>query len=201
MRRTKEQAAVTRQTILGAAAQLFLERGYDHVSLDQIAEAAGVKRGAVHFHFLNKPGLVLTLCEKDRARLQTLVERLEREPSAVPVDELLELLVATLDDYQGDDARRAMIRAFIAMGLKLTDDERAAFIDFQQRLLVVLTAVLEAAERRGQLAASWNPQSAAMALFAMVNGLMVGWALGGTEVQLAPHGIAAVRGLMAAFRA
>jgi AcrR family transcriptional regulator len=206
MRRTKEQAAVTRQTILAAAEQLFLERGYDHVSLDQIAEAAGATRGAVHFHFVNKPGLMLTLCEEDYERLLALVERLERlEPEhdpakeAVALDELLEILVSTLTAYQGNDGRRAMIRAFIAMGLKLTNDERAAFLVVQQRLHAVLNAVFAAAAARGQLAASWTARTAATALFSMMNGLMVGWAMD-SEVQLAPAGVEAVRGLIAAFR-
>ncbi len=203
MRRTKEQAAVTRQTILAAAEQLFLERGYDHVSLDQIAEAAGATRGAVHFHFVNKPGLMLTLCEEDHDRLLALVERLERlepEPTAAPLDELLEILVSTLTAYQGNDGRRAMIRAFMVMGLKLTNDERAAFLVFQRRLLTVITAIFEAAAARGQLAASWTAPRAATALFSLMNGLMVGWAMG-SEVQLAPGGVESVRGVMAAFRA
>ena len=232
MRRTKEQAAVTRQTILRAAEQLFLERGYDQVSLDQIAEAAGATRGAVHFHFVNKPGVMLSVCEEDHARLLALVEGLERldpEPS-VPLDELREMLVGTLKTYQGNDRRRALIRAFMVMGLKLTDDERGAvhidfqrnqavilavleeaparflphdpgpaFLLFQQRLLTVRAAIFEAAAARGQLAAPWTARTAAAALFSMMNGLMVGWAMG-NDVQLAPAGVESVRGLMAAFR-
>lgn len=201
MRRTKEQAALTRQTILDAAEQLFLERGYDHVSLDQIAEAAGVKRGAVHFHFLNKPGLLLTVCEQDRARLQSLVERLEREPAAVPLDELFAIISETLNAQQGDDGRRAMTRAFLTMGLKLSDEERSAFLEFQRRLLAVLTAIFAAAAARGQLASYWNPGSAATALYAMMSGLMISWAMGDTEIQLSPGGVEAMRGLVQAFRA
>ena len=37
MKRTKEEAAETRQAILEAAERLFLEAGYENVTLDHIA--------------------------------------------------------------------------------------------------------------------------------------------------------------------
>ena len=46
MRRTKEQAEQTRTAILAAAELLFLEKGVAHSTLEQIAKAAGVTRGA-----------------------------------------------------------------------------------------------------------------------------------------------------------
>ncbi|WP_165679178.1 TetR family transcriptional regulator, partial [Metapseudomonas otitidis] len=57
MRRTKEEAEKTRADILAAAELLFLENGVAHTSLEQIARAAGVTRGAVYWHFQNKAHL------------------------------------------------------------------------------------------------------------------------------------------------
>lgn len=45
MRRTKEEAAETRSEILQSAKALFLDKGYENVSLEEIAAAAGVTRG------------------------------------------------------------------------------------------------------------------------------------------------------------
>ncbi len=201
VRRTKAQAAATRQTILDAAQALFVAHGYEHVSLDQIAEAAGTTRGAVHFHFVNKAGVLLATCEEDRLRLQALVEHLEREPSAVPLDGLLEILVEMLSAYQEDEDRRALIRAALSMGLKLADDERDDFLEFEERFVAVMVSVLDAAAARGQLAAPWTARSAAVALFALITGLLMGWALGSRDVQLAPGGVEAIRGIMSSFRA
>lgn len=61
MRRTKEQAAETRQTILRVAAALFLDRDYETMSVQEIAEATGVTRGAVHWHFQNKQGQLFAI--------------------------------------------------------------------------------------------------------------------------------------------
>ena len=48
MRRTKEDAQQTRESLLDAAECLFAERGVSRTSLQDIAKAAGVTRGAVY---------------------------------------------------------------------------------------------------------------------------------------------------------
>jgi AcrR family transcriptional regulator len=57
MRRTAAEASITRHTILQAARASFASGGYAASSLDGVAAAAQVTRGAVHHHFGNKEGL------------------------------------------------------------------------------------------------------------------------------------------------
>jgi AcrR family transcriptional regulator len=52
-RRTRKRL-VTRQTISDVATRLFFERGFDHVTIDEIAEAADVGRMTVFNHFPRK---------------------------------------------------------------------------------------------------------------------------------------------------
>ena len=52
MRRTKEEALVTRQTLLSAALGVFSQKGYSATSVVQIAEAAGMPLGTVKSHVL-----------------------------------------------------------------------------------------------------------------------------------------------------
>ena len=44
--------------ILQAAERLFGQKGYRGVSIDEIAEAAGVSKGLVFYHFTSKQALV-----------------------------------------------------------------------------------------------------------------------------------------------
>lgn len=57
VRRTKEDAAQTRQQIIVAARQVFHAHGVVRPSLEKIAKAAGVTRGAIYWHFRNKAEL------------------------------------------------------------------------------------------------------------------------------------------------
>ena len=53
----------TRQRLLTEAQRLFRERGYAATSLDQIAEAAEVTKGAIYGHFASKEDLMLSAIE------------------------------------------------------------------------------------------------------------------------------------------
>src|SRR4051812_29096202 len=56
-RRTKIQTEQTREGILDAARATFLERGLTGTTLEDVASAAGVSRGAIYWHFANKKAL------------------------------------------------------------------------------------------------------------------------------------------------
>lgn len=73
MRRTKEEAERTRCELLAAAERLFLEQGVAHTSLEQIARAAGVTRGALYWHFANKADLFHAMLEQVRLPPEQMV--------------------------------------------------------------------------------------------------------------------------------
>jgi AcrR family transcriptional regulator len=61
---TRETAkARTRERLLAEAQRLFRERGYAATSLEQIAEAAEVTKGAIYGHFSSKEDLLLSALE------------------------------------------------------------------------------------------------------------------------------------------
>ncbi|MBV1886747.1 MAG: TetR/AcrR family transcriptional regulator, partial [Parvibaculaceae bacterium] len=53
-----------RRQLLDAALQEFSRDGYDRVSLDQVAAAAGFSKGAIYSNFANKEDLFLTLMDQ-----------------------------------------------------------------------------------------------------------------------------------------
>lgn len=67
--RRERKKAATRQAIADAALRLFLERGYDHVSIRDIAEAADVSTTTVFKHFTGKEALVFDQEESTDAHL------------------------------------------------------------------------------------------------------------------------------------
>jgi AcrR family transcriptional regulator len=59
--RTRPTRAETRDRILTAAGEVFTSRGYDGASLDQVAAAAGLTKGAVYSSFSGKDELFFAL--------------------------------------------------------------------------------------------------------------------------------------------
>ena len=73
VRKTKEDAELTRQGIIDAARTVFLTRGVSRSTLEHIAAEADVTRGAVYWHFKNKTDIFYAL--RDRAFLP-LIDRM-----------------------------------------------------------------------------------------------------------------------------
>ena len=68
-RRRRLPAAQRRETLIAAASELFAQRGFDHVSLDEVAERAGVTKVIVYRHFASKKDLYLELLAIHRDEL------------------------------------------------------------------------------------------------------------------------------------
>ncbi len=64
VRKTKEEADLTRSLIIEAARRVFLECGVGGTTFERIAAAAGVTRGAVYWHFRNKTELFFAMREQ-----------------------------------------------------------------------------------------------------------------------------------------
>lgn len=73
MRRTKEDAAKTRQSLVDAALKLFGQRGYSGTTLRLIAEEAGCSRGPIYWHFANKEELFEEILAYSQVPLEQLV--------------------------------------------------------------------------------------------------------------------------------
>ena len=76
----------TRQGISNAATRLFLERGFDQVTVDEIAAAADVGRMTVFNHFPRKEDMFFDRDEEARAALRAALR--ERDPAVTPVETL-----------------------------------------------------------------------------------------------------------------
>ena len=84
-RRSRKRLA-TRQAISVAATRLFVERGFDQVTVDEIATAADVGRMTVFNHFPRKEDMFF---DRDAEIREVLLEALRRrDPSVAPIETL-----------------------------------------------------------------------------------------------------------------
>lgn len=81
-RRTRKRLA-TRQAISDVATRLFMERGFDHVTIDEIANAADVGRMTVFNHFPRKEDMFFDREEEVRALAFDTVR--SRAPGTSPI--------------------------------------------------------------------------------------------------------------------
>ena len=97
----------TRQAILDAAHALFAERGYDNVTVAEIADAVNIAPKTVFVYFPSKEDLVF--CDEDQMRERILRRLRDRRPDETPLEAmgaLIRELMAESGSAVVEDMRR-----------------------------------------------------------------------------------------------
>lgn len=77
----------TRDQILDVALELFTRHGYDGTSIRDIAEAMGMTKSALYYHFTNKESILTELLAGRRQEIGELLAWIDSQP---PGDDLLQ---------------------------------------------------------------------------------------------------------------
>lgn len=180
MRRTKEEAARTRASIVDAGLACFDRHGIAGTTLADIAAHAGVTKGAVYHHFPGKEAILQEI--REQVALPLLDEAdtalLHREDGPA-LERIERFLVAMLESLERDDRKR------LALGVMLFKCEYVDALEGQlagnRRNSLRLTKAFEAAyataRRQKQLRAGTEPAVAAIETAMFFSGLIRLWLL------------------------
>src|SRR3954468_9202181 len=125
--------AERRGQILDAANELFAERGYEEVLVEDIARAAGVTRGLVHHYFGGRKDVFIALVER--------LGGLREEGLRLPVGRSARARVADTVSRWLDwtEANRAIYLGTIAPGEDIADpDARRIVADLMSRAVALV---------------------------------------------------------------
>ena len=171
-----------RQQIVQGLLRVMSERGYERASIAEIAKAAGLSPGLVHYHFAEKQEVLLTLVEQlARGVRERVTARLERTRGGARgrVEAFLEAFLAT-----GDGADATAVAAWVTISAEAVrqPEVRAAYEKVVRADLAQLEALVgEVVDRR-------RARAMAAGLFAAVQGYFV---LAAAAPGLVPPGSAA----------
>ena len=68
-----DEKGAVKQTILDKALELFSAKGYEGVSVNELAEAAGITKPTLYYYFGSKEGIFEAVCQLNYTRLNTLI--------------------------------------------------------------------------------------------------------------------------------
>lgn len=191
-RRTKAEAQATRESLLDAAERLFQARGVSRSSLQLIADAAGVTRGAVYWHFRDKGELFAAMMERARLPMEEApspADGTQAVPGPAALAALRDALVRTLARIASD----ARVRGLLEIALHKVEfvDELAAVRERHHQAMEEHRAAIERCLRRaGRPAATVTDE--ALGLNALVAGLIQAWMLVPGRFDLVARGRAAI---------
>jgi AcrR family transcriptional regulator len=135
-----QQVEATRRAVLAAARSWFGRKGYAQTSVDEIAAAARVTKGAVYHHFAGKEALFRAVHAEVEA------EALARmagagDPKGAPIDQIVARVNAYLDAALDEEIQRiTLIDGPAVLGLEPDGpaDQQAGHVELQ---LFIATAI------------------------------------------------------------
>ncbi|AIR06465.1 transcriptional regulator [Cedecea neteri] len=176
-RKTKAQALETRQHILDVAILLFSQQGVSATSLADIAQAAGVTRGAIYWHFKNKSELFSEIWELTESSIGDLEIEYRAKYPDDPLSVIRELLIYILQATVTEERRRLMTEIifhkceFVGELEVLQQARRTLYMEGNERIEAALQRCIDA----GKLPSSLRLSLAVTLMRSYITGLIENW--------------------------
>jgi TetR/AcrR family acrAB operon transcriptional repressor len=202
MKRTKEEAAITREQVLKKALAVFSKKGYAATTLQDIAKEADVTRGAIYHHFGGKAELYNILIREYADRGNQIMEVAVSEGGSL-LDILRRVFVRQLQVIEDDREMRALMELYLfKTGLVPELEEgRQRQIESGVGLIEMLAGIMSQGMEQGLLRSDVDPKEMARAYLAFQNGLINLWLTAPGQFSLKASAESFADILMAGIRA
>ena len=177
VRKTKEDALATRDSILDAAAALFAGQGVSGTTLQHIASAAGVTRGAIYWHFADKGAMFNAMIERAAMPLEAAMALLDKPDSADPLGDLHDYALRVFR-LTMEDPKARQIFEIATLKMEYTGEMSAV----RERRALNQADWIKRAESRvrlgikhGQVRPDAKPRTVAFGLWVLIEGLVRNW--------------------------
>ncbi len=183
MRRTKEDAELTRLSLIKAALRVFSEKGYGGTRLEDIAAVAGVTRGAIYHHFGGKFELYIAVFEELWRRVDPIFEQ-EMGKEGTYLEKFRRMFVRYLELIERDPEFQAMLELSFQRPEAMTAHEKAMLekgVDMKRfaigDAMDQIAAFLGKAKEEGEIRDDVDVDVASQTYMGLFQGLALLWLL------------------------
>jgi AcrR family transcriptional regulator len=164
----EESREATRARLIEAGERVFIRKGFDDASVEEISETAGYSRGAFYSNFADKDGLFLAVVDRNRLDVVNSVEDIFRR-----VSDPAERLSAIREWY----ASRWRMKDFIALRMEFSRRAmknrslRKRLAELWRQEFETYAASIARGFGASAVGAAERPETVALALLAVIHGL------------------------------
>ncbi len=186
VRKTKEEALETRNLILDTAETVFSEKGVSRTTLNDIAKAASLTRGAIYWHFKNKADLFEAMLQRVTLPMDEFMATPDTHPEQQPLAYVRERTLHVVRAL-ATDPRTQRVFDIVMHKVEMVDEMspiRDQHLIAQQGCISKIEEGFNAAIIKGQLPAHCDAHIAAVGLHALIDGLFANWVLNPASFEL-----------------
>jgi AcrR family transcriptional regulator len=161
----KSRKAYNFDALLDVAVRVFLERGYDGSSLDQVARAAGITKASIYYHARGKEELLLRGAGRAFDALLAVLQEPEASGGAA-LDRLKHVVRRTIEITM-------TMTPEVALLLRVRGNTRAEkrILERRREFDHLIAELVEAAQKEKSIRDDLDPRLATRLLFGMLNSI------------------------------
>lgn len=175
-RKTKIDALKTRQLLIDTAIVEFAARGVSCTTLTDIAQAAGVTRGAVYWHFASKEALFNEIWKQQIPVREMVAPLLPAHIKQDPLRLLRETLILSLQYVACNPRWRALLQILYRKceftGEMISEEEIRKQIGFNRE---AMRNMLRQCVESGQVVETINTEMVLIIFYACLSGIIKNW--------------------------
>ncbi|MBG9445300.1 TetR/AcrR family transcriptional regulator [Cytobacillus firmus] len=166
------KAQETKKRILDTALALFGEKGFDHVTVDEIAAKSGTSKGAFYVHFNSKYDIFL---EKFKEIDEFYADFMETLPKEMKSYEKIALLVKSQMIYLRDSLGKDLLRTVYVS--ELIPNKSDYFSNMERQLYKIVYKLVEEGQDAGEIKGERSPSELTMLITRCMRGTLYDWQL------------------------
>ncbi|MEH6945216.1 TetR/AcrR family transcriptional regulator [Bacillus sp. JJ722] len=168
----QKKAQITKQKILNTALELFSEKGFDHVTIDEIASVSGTSKGAFYVHFQSKYEIFIEKFKEIDGFYTSFMETL---PQDLGAHEKILRLIESQMIFLKDSLGKELMRSVYMSGLIPNQDNY--FADTDRELYQIVHSIVKKGQASGELTSSLDSSEITMLITRTMRGTLYDWLL------------------------
>lgn len=171
MKKTKEDALVTKKQIIEESVKLFLQKGFSVTTLDEIAQQVNVTRGAIYHHFKDKLDIVNELIETEHLNLKGLLQKIFNENIA-PLDKIEKVIEGVVNNFFDNKSFQDFIElTWFKIEYSQLTRLRSSKAELTGFFIENFNRVVIEAQRNGVIKKDVNASHVTITIINMINGM------------------------------
>lgn len=170
-----ERRRASIKSVLDSALTLFVTRGYDATSMDDIASLAGLTKGALYFYFKDKLSLLHALLERTEAELFDPIFAAVDASSEGPTERII-MLTNWFARVGAERPELPLLHVLVSLQMHQRGnvvEERVAAT--YSRLHDEIAKIIESGQKAGEFKQRVPAREQAAVIAALIDGLLLEW--------------------------
>ena len=176
----------TKWSIYNCASKLFQEKGFDQVTIEEIAEAAGVSTGLFYYYFSSKQEILAIYHEQlDELFDDYYNQKIKPNAEASVISQIEEMTLYVCEQCVALGANYVQVVYSYMLG---NHDFGALVVDSSRPYFKIMVELFQAGKVKGEISYDYSTINLVRDITILIRGMIVDWCISGGEENISERG-------------